>query len=219
MANWLLIAGNTLSPLGHTWSLAVEEHFYVVWPAALILSGGGGDSSAVLALAAISFGLRLFLVIDGASVYRVAYGTDTRADALLIGCLLAFLVERIPEVPLSVGIPLLIAAAIAAQYTALGLTVGLLGVALAGAVVIRTAAEHPSWLAWRPLTRLGQISYGVYLFHLPLWYATPQVGEPWRALLVLSLALLCAEASYRWIESPIRKRRTRGTAQLTEIAA
>lgn len=206
MANWLLIAGADLEPLSHTWSLAVEEHFYLAWPALLIfLIGRRGLLAGLIAAAALSFGIRAWLVIDGASLQRIAFGTDARADALLIGCALAIAIDRTPRVALRFAVPALIAASLIANYTPVGLTIGLLAVAAAGAVLIRHAAEEESWLGWPPLARLGRISYGVYLFHFPLWHAAGDLAHPWRAGLVLIGSVLLAEASYRWIETPFQR--------------
>jgi peptidoglycan/LPS O-acetylase OafA/YrhL len=83
--NWALIARAEAGVLGHTWSLSVEEQFYVTWPLVLVLFGR--SRRAVIWLAGtgalVSVGLR-FKLYSGDTLWRVAYGTDTKADALLV---------------------------------------------------------------------------------------------------------------------------------------
>jgi peptidoglycan/LPS O-acetylase OafA/YrhL len=85
-------SGNALSP---TWTLAVEEQFYLVWPMLLLVMlrfwkvRTVAWLTAVLALGFV--GSRLHLVLDGAPLARLYNGPDTRADQLLLGCTLALL--------------------------------------------------------------------------------------------------------------------------------
>lgn len=86
-ANWSQAAGDNLGIWRHTWSLAIEEQFYLVWP--LLLSLLPTKRAVTIACAvgiAVSLGLSATLHADFDRVY---YGTDTRAWALLAGCLIA----------------------------------------------------------------------------------------------------------------------------------
>ena len=103
-ANWHFIASGqdyfvrfgALSPLLHTWSLAVEEQFYLVWPliALVVLSrfGRRGLGWAAGVIGAASAALCAALYLAGASIDRLYYGTDTRAQSIMVGAVLAVVV-------------------------------------------------------------------------------------------------------------------------------
>jgi peptidoglycan/LPS O-acetylase OafA/YrhL len=154
-----------------------------------------------------SVALRFWLVAGDASAQRVAFGSDTRAEALLIGCAVALL----PAVRIPPLVPLL-ALAIAAvmmRYTPNGLTLGLSMVAVASALAVMSVADGHGWLGWRPLAYLGRISYGVYLWHYPLMFGLA-VAFAWEGALwgiaMVAASIAIAAASYRWIESPFLAR-------------
>jgi peptidoglycan/LPS O-acetylase OafA/YrhL len=213
--------------LGHLWSLAVEEQFYLLWPVVLGLGllafGRRGLVAGTLALALVSVVAMAWLYEPGGDPSRVYYGTDTRAAALLGGALLAFwwAPGRLPSVP-RVGLEAVAAAACAGLAAALllwhdfeswlypwGLTaVELLTVALIAAVA------HPACVVGRglgtaPLRWIGQRSYGIYLWHWPVMAVTRPgtdialgrgVLVPLQAAVIVGLAAL----SYRYVERPIR---------------
>ncbi|MGA7271868.1 MAG: acyltransferase, partial [Acidimicrobiia bacterium] len=89
VANYAAMAGNNLVHMSHTWSLAIEEHFYLVWPAILVAipARWRWRTTATLALGFLAW--RLGLLWAGASDLRVYFGTDANAYAPLIGCALA----------------------------------------------------------------------------------------------------------------------------------
>ena len=83
--------------IGHTWSLAMEEQFYLLWPALLAFIFAWRAICCVLALIIVMVTWRCFLALNGAAPERTFFGFDTHGDALLIGCLLALLVRRNPD--------------------------------------------------------------------------------------------------------------------------
>ena len=95
VANWLIIYWRPLGVLGHTWSLGIEEQFYLVWPILLLLvlrrvRSARWIITGLLTAAACSLLLRLALAwVGGASFSRIYRGTDTHADGLLLGAALA----------------------------------------------------------------------------------------------------------------------------------
>jgi peptidoglycan/LPS O-acetylase OafA/YrhL len=191
--------------------------------------------AAVLGLGALgSAGLAAALYTPGADPSRVYYGTDTRLEALLVGAVAAALVgdaaaARRPAAYLAAGgwhVPLpgrqspgllglagLAILLVAARDTAGWLYEGgFLLVAVLAVLVVLAAADDRSTtarlLSWEPLRRIGLVSYGLYLWHWPVYVAlTPdRVGATGPALLVLRLAVtgLLAVGSYVLVERPIR---------------
>jgi peptidoglycan/LPS O-acetylase OafA/YrhL/CubicO group peptidase (beta-lactamase class C family) len=218
--------------LQHLWSLAVEEQFYLLWP--LLVAGGlralrrGGLLAATIVVAAASSALMSVSYDPGADPSRVYYGTDTRASGLLLGAALAmvWLPGRLPWAANNrAGIALdLVGAAglggLLLAYTYLFESHPLLYrggfqlVALSTMAVI-LAATHPrarllpAMLGWAPLRWLGVRSYGIYLWHWPVFAITrpgidlPLTGTP-AVLLQMGLAVALAALSYRFVEAPLR---------------
>lgn len=262
-ANWHLILTHQSyftqfelpSPLKHTWSLAIEEQFYIVWP--LIALGLFGflrrrRTTAVptrprrssfrryaalavtVTLAAASALEMAFLYHRGADTSRIYYGTDTRAFELLIGAALALLVTDRPEHPLRVRRLLYVAGPAAAiALGSLWVTAGddlgnpsgwmyqggLVVAGLLAAVVIASVAQPAAGplgavLAIPPLRWIGQISYGLYLWHWPTYVLMTDLttGLTGASLLVARLAatLFAATASFYLIERPVRRYRWKG---------
>src|SRR4030042_5470516 len=97
-SNWFIAFGyfTANNPLGITWSLAIEEQFYLTWPISLSLALriklGRRWIICVLAFAVMIIPLhRRLLIEQGANIFRLYYSSDTRADALLVGCLAGLL--------------------------------------------------------------------------------------------------------------------------------
>jgi len=222
------------SPFQHTWSLAIEEQFYLVWPVLLLLVLRWRRSVAavfVLAagLAAASVGWMIALHAMGASPSRLYYATDTRASSVLFGASLAALQHWRGEG--SASGPRWVTTQVAGLYGLAGLLIiwftlegqssfvyegGLALCGLLAALVIAAASNSRSgvlgWLlSWKPLRGLGLISYGVYLYHWPIFMVldTARTGLTGWPLFVVQVAatLAAALASYALVEQPIRQRR------------
>jgi len=215
---------NTLGSMGHTWSLAVEEHFYLVWPLVLILMFKltRNPRMAVLIAAAIGIAYRLAApVLFGWDTERIYSGSDTQAAQILIGCLLAawlhetsVRVRAVPAVIAALGVGT--AVVLLPLHSAFYLHGGALLVGLATAVVIAhlvTAQTQPMSriLQRKTLTWIGVRSYGIYLWHFPIFGLLAASGLPTLAVAGLSAALSFAipALSYRFIESPILKQKKR----------
>lgn len=225
VGNWWRAAGGNLGVLGHTWSLAVEEQFYLIWPLVLLaLVGRRHDLHRALVVSGVLIVIvlvgRAAAWAGGASVNRLYNGTDSRADALLVGCALALayhcgLHVRVGRVLTAVAAAFLLTVVAAASFNDGFLYWGgLTAVAVASAILLIAVLEHrPAFLRSRPAVWVGRRSYGLYLWHLPLVRLLP---DSWptagRAAVVIGTAVAAAALSYRLIERPLLAVRRSPTA-------
>jgi peptidoglycan/LPS O-acetylase OafA/YrhL len=209
------------SPLLHTWSLAIEEQFYLLFPLVVVLALRTRRRHALpvtlLALLGASLGM---LLLVGHEPMRVYYGTDVRAAELLIGALGALAFHSQRRDVLAAACRWLAPAALvglawswhsARESSPLlgrgGLALHALGVLV---LVVAVAAPGPLGRAsgWWPLRQIGLLSYGIYLIHWPvfLWLTPLRTGWSIAATDVARLALTLALAvvSYRLVEQPVR---------------
>ncbi|HEX6492156.1 MAG TPA: acyltransferase [Candidatus Dormibacteraeota bacterium] len=223
VANWAYAGGSDLGLLAHTWSLSVEEQFYILWPVLLIglLLLGGPRLALLGALTGIVtvYLLRQGMVSGGATWLRVYGGFDTRADALLAGCTLALGAHltagrRPPLLPVAV-VGLVAAAGLVRivvdpnPYRGLmasGFTlVALCAAGLLAALVVRPVAPLVAVFSLPPLVEVGRVSYGIYLWHYPLLLLLyPQTGVrgPVALAVVGPLTLVAASLSHAIVEAP-----------------
>ncbi|MGO1316457.1 MAG: acyltransferase family protein [Cellulomonadaceae bacterium] len=214
------------------WSLAIEEQFYLVWPPLLvlllILTPGGRSRATVAALGAFASAAAMALrYAPGTDPTRVYYGLDTHVFGLLMGVCLAFAWTTRRQVLLSrwaiTVVPVLAVAGLVAllvlvrddsPWTYRG-GIALASVLAALAVAGCTGRVTPliRVLELRPLVWVGARSYGIYLWHWPIILivgaaaaAQPGTGRWWTATaMVLVLTLGLSAASFRWVETPIRR--------------
>jgi len=225
------------SPLRHTWSLGIEEQYYIIWPLLFFFLlrvrkvSPGKLLAMTLVMAAASAILMGILFRPESDPSRVYYGTDTRAQSLLIGASLAMLLQRIGPVRGELssqmlqigGIQCAVALAFLWSTTSednnLLYRGGFLLLATAVAVVIAAAVQPKPGplgraLSVLPLRALGLISYGVYLWHWPIYLMMTPARTGWGDeglfLARLAVTLAIATASYFLIEMPIRRGAFRG---------
>ncbi len=234
--NWHLIVANhsyfvrmgNPSLLQHLWSLAVEEQFYVIWPLllvpGLVLVGRKRLPMLVIAGIAASATLMWLLYNPYSDPSRVYYGTDTRAFLLLMGILLALVWPAIER--LRGALPLLELFGVAALVGTVLLFRQMQdfnptlyrGGDLAAAfcfVVLIAAVAHPRTgigqaLGVAPLRWVGERSYGIYLWHLPIILLVAGVNvrsSPGVVVAEAAVVLAAAALSYRYVEEPIRSGR------------
>jgi peptidoglycan/LPS O-acetylase OafA/YrhL len=201
---------------GHLWSLAVEEHFYLLWPGLLMICGPRRSKNVAGGLA-LAFGMWRLVesqlptpLFSGVSAH---FRTDLRLDALLWGCVTAFVLDaakerlkftnqfRFPMWILAAGV-VMFSAVNYSPLTSVFVAV-LIPLLLAGTLV------HPEWrvscvLSWTPLVWIGRISYSLYLwqqlFLMPGWEPAAQWWRHWPWNIALTFA--AAIASYYLIEKP-----------------
>lgn len=242
VANWFFIAtGQSYfadqlgpSPLEHTWSLSIEEQYYLVWPALLVL--------LVRRLPTRALTLCLIVVIAGSALTMAwlyspsdpttaYFSTFARLHELLIGSLLALAIHKGLRVPqrfrwtswIALG-GIVLSFALMNDTTAFYYQGGSVLFSLAAAWLILGLGTGPAdappirFLTGKPLVWIGLISYGLYLWHWPLIVlltpaSTGLTGAP-LTLLRLGLTVSIAGASYYLLEQPIRRGRI-GSLQLT----
>jgi peptidoglycan/LPS O-acetylase OafA/YrhL len=218
------------SPLQHAWSLSIEEQFYAFWPVLLIgvlavRRSARAVLGVTLALAAAAATFTLVSAYRSGDARFLYYSTVTRAPALLLGAALAALFALRGPVASRAGRIALEAGALASiGYLAyawshqvgegLSLYRGPLLLCGIAAVVVIAAAAHPAHgpiarvLAVPPLVGVGLISYGLYLFHWPVYLVlTPaRTGLTGWTLFAerVTVSVLIALASYWLIEQPVR---------------
>ncbi len=223
--------------LQHLWSLAVEEQFYLIWPAIafVLLKWRGRRAVFYVAIGAALLSTAWMIALSVRNGYpleadpsRAYFGSDTHVMGLLLGAALA-MVWRPGRLSRH------LTAGAKAIITALGVC-ALLGVVwfylqvgeyspflyrggffvLSAVVcVLIAAASHPGVpfgpiLGAQPMRYIGQRSYGLYLWHWPIFVITrPGLDVPvtgaWNFALRMALTFLVAELSYRFVEIPIRR--------------
>lgn len=238
--NWYLIYHQVsyfekfgpVSPLGHLWSLSVEEQFYVLWPLLMLiglrLAPRRGKMFLFILSAAVVSALAMLVIYDpGTDPSRVYYGTDTRAFSLLIGAALSIIwpsrklsprIDRFSRRLLD-GVGMLSIAAILVmiwstnEYDAFLYPGGLVLLSLAAAAAVAVLA-HPAsrvgrWIGCKPLRWLGVRSYGIYIWHYPVIILSTTNGAEdvsvLKAVFQVAASIALAALSYTLIEEPIRK--------------
>jgi len=220
------ILGDPDTGYSHSWSLGIEEQFYVLWPMVFVALRRRGSRAVVIVAGAI------LAVWIHRAILKLAVGVwqgyfyeafDTRADHLMVGCLLALLLRdghlsglfprlcRLWVSVLTVGL-LVTSIALGEIYgtgyrdlVGFALDPLLIAVIIVQAMALR-ASPAWSWLNWRPVRYLGTLSYSIYLYQ-------QVVVEPAKTLLasqgiavqlvgVLVAVVLAAAASYHVVERP-----------------
>lgn len=255
VANWQqLSAGgdywalfDSPSPLEHLWSLAIEEQFYVVWPlivtACLAVVGGRRWVLGALSAGGLVGSIILLNILGDAAegTTRAYYGTDTRAASILFGAELAIgtagrrrasgwaettlAALAVPAV-VALGYLWVVADGTDAWLYDWGLPVhGLLGAVVIAVVAGPSPGPVGRLLEMRPIRAAGDISYGLYLWHWPVYVVLDgaRTGlDGWTLTgLRVAVSLAVSIASYQFLEQPIRRGRVsfRWPAATTVVAA
>nr|WP_269778606.1 acyltransferase [Microlunatus antarcticus] len=237
VSNWAAAAGVGTGLLAHTWSLSIEEQFYLLWPLVLValLGRARGDlgrvARSVLLLAVASYLSVVACLLLGGSVELAWNATTSRAFELLAGCLLAVVLQRRGVA----GAPAL---RIGSRATG--------PVSLLGLLALLVVASHDPWnpwvemlvqwpvvvaltvllivacvagpnltktvLGWAPLVAVGKVSYGAYLWHFPVFVVVDgTLGlDSWGPrFLALAVTAVVVVLSYRFVERPFLRMKDR----------
>ncbi len=217
------------SPLTHMWTLGIEEQYYLLWPLLLIaglrLARGRLRPLLVgtlLALCASALTMAA-LYRPGVDPSRLYYGTDTRAQALLFGGALAVVLAMWDHRPLPRALVQVAAVVGFGGFLAMLLLIpdtvrwmylgGFTMAAAACGLTVMVAAQPGGWVrrifSTPPLPAIGRISYGLYLWHWPLFVAiSPErvhLHGAWLLALRMAATFVAAILSYRLVELPIRR--------------
>ena len=185
--------------LQHTWSLAVEEHFYLLWPLLLPLLLRARNPLAWLGAAYVAvICWRMSFAYDWGNYY---YRTDTRATGLIVGAVLALYLQRLRFTPADAwtGMGAIILAAVVGEFGGMASTV--FPVAEFGAVLVVGAAAQGrlgrlTMVLSAPVAiRIGKLSYGIYLWHYPITIAL----RPWLDDVTLFAAVLFPSIALAWL--------------------
>ncbi|MEV2214208.1 acyltransferase [Streptomyces sp. NPDC050997] len=224
------------APLSHTWSLGVEEQFYLAWPLLLLVLLRRATARTVLSWVAVLCVLPVLwrmVLWDPTAAHRIYNGPDTRADQLLVGALLAVVLARLraddprlallrswagrlcwPALALLGLIAWQIPITEASGWNPVWFTVGFLAAAVLSALVVAALELCPrSWpsrlLSVSAAAWVGRnLSYGMYLWHYPVIRLLSDLGVEGGRLLPAGFAatVAAALASYLLVERPLSRR-------------
>ena len=230
--------------LSHTWSLAIEEQFYVLWPIFLftilrVFKRRRISVAITIVIALLSWLARVYMTLSGSYAQRLYSGLDTRADGLMLGCAIGIVLS---SKSFDMAIFQKWSNGLAAA-SLLSIT-GLIGLAIYGrnmqplmyyagftlvelftAVLLLDVVLNPHsmtkrllsgrWLVW-----VGTVSYGIYLWHHPIYRVLQTLGMNELLVFLVGslLALLVAAISYQFIESPILKQKKHFSVSAVEPA-
>lgn len=224
----------SMSFLRPTWSLSIEEQFYIIWPItllALLFNFKRHKYFIFILLSSIIllWANRIFLTLNGASIDRLYNGSDTHSDGLLVGSLFAYLITYYKSEALKIlryigSLKLVLTLAVIGFYIAVTLLLGLslkslyiwilpifyiLTAIFISFLYLQANTEKIILFSNKYLIWLGSISYGVYLWH---WLvnrvfvlSVTEVSGIYASLLSYVIAILIAVLSFYFVEKPFLK--------------
>ncbi|GGN09340.1 hypothetical protein GCM10009721_41530 [Terrabacter tumescens] len=228
LSNWWIYSGHPAPLLEHTWTLSIEEHFYLVWPVlvAAWLSRRRSRRMASVVAAALALGILLTPWPGDLDGVRASY---LRAAPIVLGCVLAVALDN-DRVRAAVARPIRVAGPVAlvvltvlafaplkldsAWLSGVKSVPGLLSALVVCALVCAPRSLASTCLSWKPLRWTGRRAYGIYLIHFPvisLMMHQVDLGLPvgMKGLVGAALSIALAAVSYTYIERPFLRRKAR----------
>jgi peptidoglycan/LPS O-acetylase OafA/YrhL len=234
---WMIFDPKNMEDLGHTWTLSLEEQFYVLWPVtfAFLVWRMGVSWRLLTSICAIGLAIwawRVCLAYQGVHWMRMYTGLDTRSDALMVGSAMAVILKLVPGgryptvdryLPKLAWPLLLYWVAItfffwpysgpSRNYYYFGsMLFGVIPGTLALVMLIRSSGTICHRIFELPaFVFLGRIFYGIYLWHYPILYFMGSLAPLERLLIGLPLSILVATMSYAYIERHFMRQRPRSS--------
>lgn len=210
VSNFAFVAAQIPPFISHTWSLAAEEQFYLLWPVTLLLLMRVKRPIWLLVAAWAALTALRFVTDDWIAYY---YGLASHGTGLVLGAILYFLVRegKLDLRPSHAAIAGGILAILALNAQMHASTVAITIAEFASAVIIGAVVTNPGAipvLGARPLVGLGKLSYALYLWHFPISYVLREVGGfATTFTITFALSLGMAMLSYETVEAWGRKLR------------
>ncbi len=240
-SNWTLAFDlSRIDFMRHTWSLSIEEQFYLIWPGVLLFMVRRTSPASILnfiVLGAVLSWVTRVLLNDStaASLGRLSNGLDTRADTLLLGCAVAVALAfgLVPQSRAAVAALRYAAALSVLGLAAIGFTLSadlpfmvLLGwslISIFSAAIILQVTTTSGTMLHRFLENpilvfIGKISYGLYLWHYPIMRGMMSLRKTWRVNVPLAICItvVATLASYYLLELPCLRLKKRFQKTNTE---
>lgn len=210
MADYSRSLGLPPTYLAHMWSLSIEEHFYLIWPIAMLLLLKLRRRHAMGALIVIFIAATMWRHWE---FFRVGWSIynrfDTHATGLILGCIVGLSRWKLPSYISILGLAGLIATIAWSSFNTRFrlVTVGFTAAEISTALLI---LAEPRWLGAAPLAWIGKMSYGIYLWHYPAARVLRQYDIPWeiQLLTITAFGVAMATLSYYTLEAHFRRRRS-----------
>lgn len=232
IGNWAILSSHSIGLMGHTWSLAIEEQFYLIWPlvgvAWLCQTLNRERAAKIIATVAVVDAFYFMFALGHWAPGRAIFGTDTHAFGLLAGSALALWLNR-PRRPTleaqttlllrtagaTAAIVIVFLACFGGQVDQVAVPATAMAVLLVASLVLAPFGALGSVFACRPMQWVGRRSYGIYLYHYPLALAFV-IGHNLHGMHLVAVVSACitssillAAASFRWIETPFLRYKDR----------
>ena len=230
LSNWVYaIFGAPQSICAPLWTVAIEEQFYLIWPVVARMLTRRGMMIAGIVTFLFATASQIAIVLSGLRGDFTYFGSASRCDSLALGIILALSVDRLPRLTRSLRLLLVAVGLIGLPFSswftitnqscspAIRVALGRLIISLASAAILYGCMYSNNKLltsGW--IVRLGKISYGLYALHftgLLIVLSLLHPGHGFNLLVAKALGfvmtVLLAFVSYRWVESPFLRLKSR----------